>query len=1407
MASLVSTTVNGDLKVTGSSNLFFEGSASSNTFEPGTRIYGAGITLTGGAYTSIFEYTVPGGLAGNFRFFVKGTTGNVVVPTQVDVVLNHSKDITIKSQTGNYTPLHVKVLTNNNEDCLVQLKADTSGNANVTVYIDVIAFGDGSVSFSSFGSYTGVSLEHKCNFGFSFSTINNTDASKFVMDGGNTDGGRLGIGTNSPAQPLDVLGKVSINSDGTLNWGAAKDYGRLTWSSTNSRAIVRGESGKNLSLGANGTQDYVFIKTDGDVGIGTNAPAALLHVGGAAASPHAAADDFVIAPAATDVGMTIRCNSNAGTGSIFFADTAGNAQGTVRYNHNTDYMSFSSSGDYFFDTSNGSVGIGTITPGQRLDVINGAIRISSSGETKIFFRETIAADTYADRWTIGNDDAINNAFVFSTGANFASPKLVILDDGNVGIGETDPDAKLDVRSTTGQVGLTVGNTTGDTRLQITSTENSDVTFNVGDASAMGTSRAIIFETGNSERMRISPTGLVGIGTNGPSYTLQGNGTNGGIIGVTRTSGSTTGVLGHVRFGNTDIDSDLANIEGVQDGATDSARLEFQTQATGAAAATHMTIKSTGLIGIGTEDPGAALDVAKSSGNILRCKGDSFNTRFAVGASGASTLEANTGNYPLKITNADSGDKGLHVSGCSAMIGRTNVATSYAATDYDLFLGNGNNDGAVLLLYNYAGNYHSALVRYHNNTLKLGLNNSNSADSILGTTAISITNTAVGIGTASPSTEGLEIMKPSADTTFNLNDQADSMLVLRNSDSASINTGRFCAIQMKINSSSAAAEGTIRTQFAGDGDADLIFSTTKAGTGVDRMTINQDGVVSLSTAGNTQVNNYYASLIINNTGTSTWSRLRFDRSGVEKWGIGLGTDDKLRISNLFTGGSAASPNDSCFVIDNNGQIGINTDPDGGLKIKSRADGENVLNIVDSAGDAMFNIRQSGNDCLIRGYKDGGTQKVQIHTDGDSYLIGGALGIGTSGPETRLHVEGSSFADAQVKIERSGSGQDEDPALTFSKSSSASDGHRLGGIYFGHSGTNYTMIRGEMSGSAGGRLYIITASQTNPLSNSATETVVIEEGTMTFDGALNPRIDSSYTLGTSAKRWSHLYVDAITCGGAISGTGASITSLNGSNISSGTVAAARLGSGSSITSKFLRGDNTWQTVSGGSGTVTSVATSGAITGGTITTSGTISHSTANGYKHIPSNGGDLKFLAYASAGTAEWAGGLLNYSDYALFAQRYDDGSSGGALSGGQWNTRILNATVVNNYTTSSAWASLSSNKISLQAGTYYARVWAVAYDIDEQQINLANVTTGNTLLLTAPMSARGNSTANSAVTMSEGTFAITTNGHELIAYHWANLAETNTYGGGRPLEGGSASPIAGIDYDYDTYVSVQIWRVA
>lgn len=86
-----------------------------------------------------------------------------------------------------------------------------------------------------------------------------------------------------------------------------------------------------------------------------------------------------------------------------------------------------------------------------------------------------------------------------------------------------------------------------------------------------------------------------------------------------------------------------------------------------------------------------------------------------------------------------------------------------------------------------------------------------------------------------------------------------------------------------------------------------------------------------------------------------------------------------------------------------------------------------------------------------------------------------------------------------------------------------------------------------------------------------------------------------------------------------SGVNLTSLNGSNISSGTVAVARLpilvgdsGSGGTAgivpapvtgdAAKFLRGDGSWQAISG-SGTVTSVATGNGLQGGAITTTGTI------------------------------------------------------------------------------------------------------------------------------------------------------------------------------------------------------------
>jgi len=122
----------------------------------------SGVDNTG--YTTAF--TVDGGnLASSIRFSVQGTTGNVVVSNLIDLVVNHSQDIMIKSHSGVYTVLTVKVVSDNNEDFAVELKTN-SANA-VTLYIEVLAYGDESVTFTSSHSYTGSTLEHTCTAGFS----------------------------------------------------------------------------------------------------------------------------------------------------------------------------------------------------------------------------------------------------------------------------------------------------------------------------------------------------------------------------------------------------------------------------------------------------------------------------------------------------------------------------------------------------------------------------------------------------------------------------------------------------------------------------------------------------------------------------------------------------------------------------------------------------------------------------------------------------------------------------------------------------------------------------------------------------------------------------------------------------------------------------------------------------------------------------------------------------------------------------------------------------------------------------------------------------------------------------------------------------------------------------------------
>jgi hypothetical protein len=190
------------------------------------------------------------------------------------------------------------------------------------------------------------------------------------------------------------------------------------------------------------------------------------------------------------------------------------------------------------DSTNNRVGIGTTSPSTLLDVEGASDSISSMrvANPDVGLKLSAYTDSFAEIRV-----ETNHPLLFKTNGN--NERMRIDSSGNVGIGNTSPNTKLDIiGSSTNGSGVVdtlrlrnTGTTINDgPRLQFTAGSSTSGAAIGSQGKALNSADLLFYAGGNSERMRIDSSGNVGIGDSSPlnasGYTtLSLNNTTGSLL--------------------------------------------------------------------------------------------------------------------------------------------------------------------------------------------------------------------------------------------------------------------------------------------------------------------------------------------------------------------------------------------------------------------------------------------------------------------------------------------------------------------------------------------------------------------------------------------------------------------------------------------------------------------------------------------------------------------------------------------------------------------------------------------------------------------------------------------------------------------------------------------------------------
>jgi len=504
---------------------------------------------------------------------------------------------------------------------------------------------------------------------------------------------RLGIGTAAPVTSLHIAAGVpKIRIQDT-------DVANQVFDIRGASAAVHFDldpnndvSGSEILFDIDGSNKMI-VRSSGNVGIGTNSPTENLHVFDGASSGSASVDIANFQQSSNDIG-----------GAAYSLATAIKIGGTTRYAqikalHN-QWASSATALSFWTDNgtntekmrldSSGRLGIGTSSPTVPLEVsgsalIGGQIIATGSTTTTASRRSIMTHDGSSMIFKASGDSTNRNIIFERSGDGSADEVMRISSSGNVGIGENNPAYNFVVD---GGASTTV-------RVQ-----NDNPHY--GDFQAISTgiqirtigSYPLILNTNQTEKMRITHTGNVGIGTTNPSYLLDlyGNpGTSAGALLRLESSITDDNGIIHEQADGTKwfTGQETSNPNDYEfwnyNGSTWSAKLHIGTD---------------GNVGIGTTSPTQKLDV-NGTVKATAFQGDG-SALTGVGGGGEASVEAWVNfNGTGSVSVRDSGNvSSVSDNGTGEFI--VNFSSSFANTNY-VFAGAGrdvNTNTSILGAVNY-----------------------------------------------------------------------------------------------------------------------------------------------------------------------------------------------------------------------------------------------------------------------------------------------------------------------------------------------------------------------------------------------------------------------------------------------------------------------------------------------------------------------------------------------------------------------------------------------------------------------------------------------------------------------------------------------------------------------------------